>query len=44
MDKLQKVLNEVERLQNQRYKKLSNIQGYEQACEVAIKYCLENLI
>ena len=31
-------------LQNQRYKKLSNIQGYEEACEVSIKYCLENLI
>lgn len=29
---------------NQRYKKLSNIQGYEEACEAAIKYCLENLI
>ena len=31
-------------VQNQRYKKLSNIQGYEQAVEAAIKYCLENLI
>ena len=31
-------------LQNQRYKKLGNIQGYEAACEAAIKYCLENLI
>ena len=31
-------------LQNQRYKKIGNIQGYEQACEVAIRYCLENLI
>ena len=31
-------------LQNQRYKKLGNIQGYEQASEAAIKYCLENLI
>jgi hypothetical protein len=31
-------------LQNQRYKKLGNIQGYEQACEVAIRYCLEKLI
>jgi hypothetical protein len=30
-------------VQNQRYKKLGNIQGYEQACEAAIKYCLENL-
>ena len=32
------------KLQNQRYKKLGNIQGYEKACEAAIKYCLENLI
>lgn len=31
-------------IHNQRYKKLSNIQGYEEACESAIKYCLENLI
>ena len=31
-------------LQNQRYKKLGNIQGYEKTCETAIKYCLENLI
>jgi hypothetical protein len=31
-------------LQNQRYKKLSNIQGYKQAAEVAIKYCLKHLI
>ena len=31
-------------LQNQRYKKLGNIQGYEAACEAAIKYCLDNLI
>ena len=31
-------------VQNQRYKKLSNIQGYEQACESAILYCLQNLI
>jgi hypothetical protein len=31
-------------VQNQRHKKLGNIQGYEQACEAAIKYCLENLI
>ena len=31
-------------VQNQRYKKLSNIQGYESACEAAIKYSLENLI
>ena len=31
-------------VQNQRYKKLGNIQGYEQTCETAIKYCLENLI
>ena len=31
-------------LQNQRYKKLGNIQDYEEACEAAIKYCLENLI
>lgn len=31
-------------LQNQRYKKLGNIQGYEQAVEAAIKYCLKNLI
>ena len=31
-------------IQNQRYKKLGNIQDYEKACETAIKYCLENLI
>jgi hypothetical protein len=31
-------------VQNQRHKKLGNIQGYEQTCEAAIKYCLENLI
>ena len=31
-------------VQNQRYKKLGNIQGYENASEAAIKYCLENLI
>lgn len=31
-------------LQNQRYKKLSNIQGYEEACEAAIKYYLNNFI
>jgi len=31
-------------LQNQRYKKLGNIQGYEKTCEAAIKFCLKNLI
>ena len=31
-------------IQNQRYKKLCNLQGYENACEAAIKYCFENLI
>ena len=31
-------------VQNQRYKKLSNIQGYEQACEAGCIYVLKNLI